>query len=113
MTEPYESPFDEFGNRKHAHGCYLKCEWCNVKPTDPSWKRSACMLSHLANEGITARRKAEARTQQILKRMTPEQRALYDEILEARQNFGRPVDVNQLIRDARDGVAEETDHEPT
>ena len=38
-------------------------------------------------------------------RMSPEQRALYDEILSIRDGFGEPVDVNALVRDFREDLA--------
>jgi hypothetical protein len=34
--------------------------------------------------------------------MTPEQRALYDEILRISRRFGEPIDVNALLREVRE-----------
>lgn len=39
------------------------------------------------------------------RRMSPEQRALYDEILSICDGFGEPVDVNALVRDFREDLA--------
>jgi hypothetical protein len=37
-------------------------------------------------------------------RMTPKQRALYEEIVEICDTFGEPMDVNSLLREIREDV---------
>ena len=41
-----------------------------------------------------------------VKRMTPKQRALYEDILRIRNSFHEPVDVNALVREVRGGAME-------
>ena len=36
-----------------------------------------------------------------VRRMTPEQRALHDEILRISKRFGKPISVNRLLRQVR------------
>jgi len=49
-----------------------------------------------------SRKRLAQLAKEAVRRMTPEQRALHDEILRISKKFGRPIDVNALLREVRE-----------
>lgn len=56
----------------------------------------------LAGELRPGRRSLRELAEDAVARMTPEQRALHDEILRISRRFGEPIDVNALLREVRE-----------
>ena len=50
---------------------------------------------------MTRRKTLAQAARDAVRRMTPEQRALHDEILRISKHFGKPIDVNRLLRQVR------------
>lgn len=60
--------------------------------------------SVLSRHGVCAGKSLRELADTAEMRMTPEQRALYEEIVEICDTFGEPVDVNSLLREIREDV---------
>lgn len=72
---------------------------CGVSwPAMPGQDATAC--APRAGAGI--RRSLRGMAEDAVRRMTPDQRALYERILAARDGFGGSVDANALIREIRE-----------
>jgi len=84
-------------------GLWLAVATGNVQWPDEAVPRSLAPRS----TGLTAELRPGGRSlrelaEDAVARMTPEQRALYDEILRISRRFGEPIDVNALLREVRE-----------
>jgi len=83
-------------------GLWLAAATGNVQWPEAVPRSLAPRSTVLTGEPRPGRRSLRELAEDAVARMTPEQRALHDEILDISRRFGEPIDVNALLREVRE-----------
>lgn len=77
----------------------------DVHGAEPGRLIAVGQSSDMAAHQPSPEHRLAARARAALARMSPDQKALYEEVLAIRDGFGAPVDVNVLVREMREDAS--------